>query len=79
MHHECSWIMVLLRIVKQRKFLTQAYWMGIIHLRSAPMDLKELAVLAMAGLLVKKLSYILFGFLFLFLIFLFSRIGVIQV
>ena len=33
------------------------------------MDLKELAVLAMAGLLVKKLSFILFGFLFFKILF----------
>lgn len=54
MYHACSWIMALLQIVELGKFHTQACMMGITHLRSAAMDLKELAVLAITGLLVKK-------------------------
>jgi hypothetical protein len=54
-------MMALLQIVKLLGgFRMQACRMEIIHLRFAPMGLEELAVLAINGVLVKSLPFILF-------------------
>lgn len=56
-------MMALVQIVELEKFPTRNCRMEIIHLRSAPMGLKELVVPCITGLLVKNPPFILFEYL----------------
>ena len=59
-------MMALLRIGKVGRFRMQVCRMEIIHLRFAPTGPKELAAVAIAGLLVKNLPFILFLIVIIF-------------
>lgn len=54
----CSWTMGSPQFVKVGRLHTQACGMETILLKSAPMGIKDLAVLAITGLLVKKPYFI---------------------
>lgn len=55
-----SWMISNFQLVNLEKFLSLDYMMGIIHLRSAPMGLTELAALPITGLLVTNISFIFY-------------------
>lgn len=56
-YNACSWMMALLQIVELGRFHTHTCRTEIIHLRCAAIDLRELAVLATTGLLVRNLPF----------------------